>query len=360
MPQQWTGGRSSFALPVVTVPAMALALALGVVVAASLFGADATWDFRNYHLYDPFALLNKPFGTDIAPAHMQSFFAPTMDLFYYALARSVSSTPVLNVLASLPQALAVVLAFLLTCRLLRPQTGTEVLALGIFAAIGATGVAGGSTIATTASEMLPASAFLLALFALIPRDLASTPSLRRVLLAGLLAGVACGLKLTMSYRHDRAWRLTGPDPAPMPFPTSSPGRRFLRIWRAPRRLRPVRLLVGAPVGPIRQPVLSADEPGLPFATGHPGQLCRSQLPAALARRRAARALDLDGPRLLGGGRVPVAGPTFRHRAPCVPASCWSRACSSGRAGSPGHACFLRAGSSSALRSGGWSSRSSAT
>ena len=46
-------------------------LALAVEIAAALSLGDASWDFRNYHLYNAFALLNKPFGVDIAPAHMQ-------------------------------------------------------------------------------------------------------------------------------------------------------------------------------------------------------------------------------------------------------------------------------------------------
>ena len=68
---------------------VAALLALGVEVVAVSLGGDATWDLRNYHLYAPFALLHKPFGTDIAPAHMQGFFSPTLDLIYYGLATSI-------------------------------------------------------------------------------------------------------------------------------------------------------------------------------------------------------------------------------------------------------------------------------
>ena len=174
-------------------------LAVAVEIAAALTLGDASWDFRNYHLYNAFALLNKPFGVDIAPAHMQTFFSPTMDLVYYALARSVSSVPLLNAIYSLPHALAVVLAFALTCRLLQPRTLVEFALAGVCAAIGATGAAGGATIATTGSEMAPACFVLLALLVLIPQDLRSLPSLSRLFWAGLLIGCACGLKLTMSY-----------------------------------------------------------------------------------------------------------------------------------------------------------------
>ena len=67
---------------------VAALLAVGIeIIAAILSGGDASWDMRNYHLCGPFALLHKNFGTDIAPAHMQTFLSPTLDLVYYSLAR---------------------------------------------------------------------------------------------------------------------------------------------------------------------------------------------------------------------------------------------------------------------------------
>lgn len=46
---------------------------------------DSNWDLRNYHLYNPFAWLNGKVGLDLAPAQMQSYFNPTIDLLYYGL-----------------------------------------------------------------------------------------------------------------------------------------------------------------------------------------------------------------------------------------------------------------------------------
>ena len=45
-----------------------IAFALWVEIRASLTGGDSTWDMRNYHLYNPFALFNGKFAVDIAPA----------------------------------------------------------------------------------------------------------------------------------------------------------------------------------------------------------------------------------------------------------------------------------------------------
>lgn len=46
---------------------------------------DSNFDLRNYHLYNPFAWLNGKVGVDLAPAQMQTYFNPTIDLLYYGL-----------------------------------------------------------------------------------------------------------------------------------------------------------------------------------------------------------------------------------------------------------------------------------
>jgi hypothetical protein len=50
-------------------------------------GVDANWDLLNYHLYNPFALLHGKLSVDLAPAGMQSYFNPILDLPYYLLNR---------------------------------------------------------------------------------------------------------------------------------------------------------------------------------------------------------------------------------------------------------------------------------
>lgn len=54
--------------------------------ASVLLGQDTNWDLRNYHLYGPYALLTGRLGKDLAPAMMQSYFNPLLDVPYYLLA----------------------------------------------------------------------------------------------------------------------------------------------------------------------------------------------------------------------------------------------------------------------------------
>ncbi|WP_126282170.1 hypothetical protein [Burkholderia stagnalis] len=46
-------------------------------------GADTNWDLMNYHLYNPFAWLHDKLSLDLAPAGIQSYFNPLLDLVLY-------------------------------------------------------------------------------------------------------------------------------------------------------------------------------------------------------------------------------------------------------------------------------------
>ena len=51
-----------------------------------LLGKDTSWDFRNYHWYAPYALLNHRMGMDVAVAHQASYYNPYLDIPFYWLA----------------------------------------------------------------------------------------------------------------------------------------------------------------------------------------------------------------------------------------------------------------------------------
>ncbi|HET7086484.1 MAG TPA: hypothetical protein VFI23_17075 [Rhizomicrobium sp.] len=64
-------------------------LGLGVLFWAGfviLLGKDTSWDFRNYHWYAPYALLNHRMGMDVAVAHQASYYNPYLDIPFYWLA----------------------------------------------------------------------------------------------------------------------------------------------------------------------------------------------------------------------------------------------------------------------------------
>lgn len=177
---------------------IAAGLALAVIGLAARLPGDANWDLRNYHLYNPFALLHGKWAVDIAPAGQQSYFMPTLDLPYYLLVRRVSSVPLLNALLALPHAACVVLSFLIALRLLRAESLPRRLLAGLATLLGATGAAMLPTLATSMSDSLPVGLVLAAILLLLRGAEASAGlASRRTVLAGSLAGVALALKLTL-------------------------------------------------------------------------------------------------------------------------------------------------------------------
>jgi hypothetical protein len=60
------------------------ALLLGGIVSL-LRGVDTNWDLRNYHFYNPWAWLHGRLDWDLAPAQVQSYYSPLLDLPFYSL-----------------------------------------------------------------------------------------------------------------------------------------------------------------------------------------------------------------------------------------------------------------------------------
>lgn len=53
-------------------------------------GQDASWDLQNYHLYNAYAFLNDRLNFDLAPAGMQSYFNPFLDVVYFGMVRHIA------------------------------------------------------------------------------------------------------------------------------------------------------------------------------------------------------------------------------------------------------------------------------
>ena len=173
---------------------------LGIVALFALRAAympsDADWDLRNYHEYNAHALISGRFWSDIAPAQLQTFYAPFMDIATGAVRDALNDAPVLrNIVLALPQGVATAFAFLLTLRIL-PAALPGRAWLAVAAALyGATGAAGYPTLATAMSDALPGACILAGLLLLTGE---TRPAGRCLVLAGALFGIAGGLKLTVA------------------------------------------------------------------------------------------------------------------------------------------------------------------
>jgi hypothetical protein len=60
-------------------------------IASLYLGKDVNWDLRNYHYYNAYAFLEHRLDFDIAPAQLQTFYNPFLDLPFFWMTQSLSS-----------------------------------------------------------------------------------------------------------------------------------------------------------------------------------------------------------------------------------------------------------------------------
>lgn len=163
-------------------------------------GQDAAWDLKNYHLYNAWSFLHGRLSSDLAPAGLQGFFNPLLDVPYFWLGTGpLQHLPrLLSALQGLCYGGVVFILLRVALRLAqireRPFGISDVLAVGI----GATGTMLASQTGSSTNEVPLALLVLLGFYVLLPfcaRALPTRP-MRRVMLAGLLCGLAAGLKPT--------------------------------------------------------------------------------------------------------------------------------------------------------------------
>jgi hypothetical protein len=84
-------------------------------------GKDTSWDFRNYHWYIPYALLNGRLDIDLLVAHQASYYNPFLDVPFYLLAQHTTSWFAIAVLGAFQAANVVPIYFLARHMLKLPQ-----------------------------------------------------------------------------------------------------------------------------------------------------------------------------------------------------------------------------------------------
>lgn len=165
-----------------------------------LLGADSNWDLRNYHLYNAFAFLNGKLGIDLAPAGFQSYFNPLLDIPYY-LAITHLPPRLVGFLMGLIHGLNFVL-LLAICRKILPwlpdtERRSAPLLLALAGCLTANFLSGlGNTMGDNTTSLFCLGSILVVLHALPRLSAQVTHAVCLLLVAGVLAGMAAGLKLT--------------------------------------------------------------------------------------------------------------------------------------------------------------------
>ena len=180
-------------------PGVFLACVVAAGARSVLLGKDASWDLRNYHWYNPWALMNGRLGFDLAPAQLQTYHNPLGDLPFYALVQASADPRMVAFAMGLPCGIA---AFFLVriLALLFPfdrARANGVAWVAAAAAIGLTGAAGTATWGTTMNEWPPAALAMAALWLALRAAIDGEDKRRfACAAASVLMGCAMGLKLT--------------------------------------------------------------------------------------------------------------------------------------------------------------------
>ncbi len=169
------------------------------VARAILVGQDANWDLQNYHDYAAYALLHWRYGLDVGAAGLQGYFNPLPYVPSYLLRHHLPPLLAASVLAA-AQSVVVPLLWILSGQLLRSSNAglpfrAAATACGVWTAMTV------SEIGTSFADLPLAAPVLGALCCVLASDRAtdlgrSRARDRLLMLAGLLAGTATGLKLT--------------------------------------------------------------------------------------------------------------------------------------------------------------------
>ncbi|MCF6237582.1 MAG: glycosyltransferase family 39 protein [Candidatus Marinimicrobia bacterium] len=175
---------------------------------AILFGQDNNWDLRNYHIYNAFAFFEDRTALDILPAQLQSFFNPLPDVMLLRLIARLKPVMVgfsLGALHGVNYFLVFKIAELilghlpehsLTCSRfsvrVTPFRSALLIAAAALIAPSSISLLGTSYHDNLVSIPILASLWLILLFL----NKKSKPSLNLILLSGVVAGMAFGLKMT--------------------------------------------------------------------------------------------------------------------------------------------------------------------
>jgi hypothetical protein len=166
-----------------------------------VLGKDTSWDFRNYHWYAPYALLNHRMGIDVAVAHQASYYNPYLDVPFYWLATQTRAWIALGVLGAV-QGASVVPLYLMGRSSLRVAAKPQDIKImaGALALLGQVGALTLTEFGTTYYDNVMAVFILVGLAIVVcKRETLRTGPLGRTAAisaaAGLITGMAMGLKL---------------------------------------------------------------------------------------------------------------------------------------------------------------------
>ena len=176
-----------------------LSLIIGAVV-SYFAGQDHNWDLLNYHFYNPYAFLHHRDYFDFAPAGLQTFLNPALDIIPYLLIRHLPAVGA-GMLIGAFQGLSIWLVYEISLIILNPYLKGHALNILAFV-IGAASFFGAGNLSEVGATMGDNSSGIFVLIGLLLYLLSRTKRFNKKYiyllrwLGFLSVGLAVGLKLT--------------------------------------------------------------------------------------------------------------------------------------------------------------------
>lgn len=162
-------------------------------IATIVLRQDANWDLRNYHLYTPLAWLEGRLAGDIAPAQLQSWHNPIVDIPFALMVRAGLGGVPIAIWLAIPSLLALYFGLRLLDTLMPAQRSRARTWIAGFVAI--TGAAVYPGTAAIFNDHIVA-AFMLGALLWLAQSRQRRGPVATWLPIGLMAGAAAGFKLT--------------------------------------------------------------------------------------------------------------------------------------------------------------------
>ena len=175
-----------------------LLLGCGCTLGAYLCNANR-WDFANYHYYNAFAFLHDRLNYDIVPASINTFFNPLIELpLYFFISHFNDDVRLIFVLQGVWAGLLLFTLYKIYALFFDTTKIVDLLWLILVLCVAATSQATLFQIGSSTNEIPVAFMILWGLYILLKMiKLPDTQNLWKFLTAGLIMGVALGLKQTV-------------------------------------------------------------------------------------------------------------------------------------------------------------------
>ena len=192
-------GASTWELPRLIDYAILLVGALASGLIATRMGKDLNWDLFNYHFYNGWAIWTGHAWTNIAPAQLQSFFNPALDILHYLLIAHVSPWGVTFIIGAF-QGISIFLVFAIVRNIGRFDRSLFGTAMALPPAVVAlTGPMAKSELGSTMGDLTLAVPVLLSVLLITEVFNANDErkAMRNVIIAGVCMGGAVGVKYVL-------------------------------------------------------------------------------------------------------------------------------------------------------------------